>query len=92
MSAKTNQEVVDRCDVVFIGVLKQTEEVPENSNFRGTLLLLVSTLQWRCCTSGAPVPKDQIVRALLPVAKHRGACIMTPRHLHHQALRRAGHA
>lgn len=84
--AKTNQEVVDRCDVVFIGVLpKQTEEVLRELKFsaKHTVCSLVSTapmaLLHECC---APVPKDQIVRAipLPPVAKHRGACIMTPQH------------
>ena len=84
--AASNQEVVDQCDVIFIGVLpKQTEEVVRALNFKAsqTVCSLVSTapmaLLQECC---APVAKDQVVRAipLPPVAKHHGACIMTPRH------------
>lgn len=84
--AGSNQEVVDACDVVFIGVLpKQTEEVMRALTFtpKHTVVSLVSTAPMQlirdCC---APVPAEQVVRAipLPPVARHRGACVMTPRH------------
>ena len=84
--ATSNQDVVDNCDVVFIGVLpKQTEEVIRALKFdkSQTVCSLVSTapmsLLHECC---APVAPDQIVRAipLPPVAKQRGACVMTPQH------------
>ena len=84
--AASNQEVVDQSDVVFLGVLpKQMEEVARGLNFRQqqTVCSLASTtpmaLLHECC---APVPSDQIVRAipLPPVAKHRGATVMTPQH------------
>jgi len=82
--AADNQAVVDGCDVVFIGVLpKQCEEVVRALRFeaRHTVVSLVSTaplamLQDAC----GPVPATQVVRAipLPPVAKHKGACVMTP--------------
>jgi pyrroline-5-carboxylate reductase len=82
--AADNQEVVDKCDVVFIGVLpKHAEEVCRTLMFseRHTVVSLVSTapmslLQEVC----APAPASNIVRAipLPPVAKHRGATVMTP--------------
>lgn len=84
--AGSNQEVVDACDVVFIGVLpKQAEEVMRALKFtpKHTVVSLVSTapikLIRECCV---PVPAEQVVRAipLPPVARHRGACVMTPCH------------
>ena len=84
--AADNQAVVDACDIIFIGVLpKQCEEVVRGLRFesRHTVVSLVSTaplamLQEAC----APVPTAQVVRAipLPPVAKHKGACVMTPPH------------
>lgn len=82
--AVSNQDVLDRCDVVFVGVLpKQTEEVLRALKFeqRHTVVSLVSTatleLLHDVC---APVPSAQIARAipLPPVAKHHGATVMTP--------------
>ena len=84
--AADNQGVVDASDVVFVGVLpKQCEEVLRALRFeaRHTVVSLVSTaplsLLHEVC---APVPATQVVRAipLPPVAKHAGACVMTPRH------------
>ena len=84
--AADNQAVVDSCDVVFIGVLpKQCEEVVRALKFNAkqTVVSLVSTapmtLLHEIC---APVPTSQVVRAipLPPVAKHAGACVMTPKH------------
>ena len=82
--ATSNQDVVDSCDIVFIGVLpKQAEEVLRGLRFdaRHTVVSLVSTcamplLQEACA------PATQIVRAIpLPsVAGHNGVCIMTPPH------------
>eukprot|EP00928_Gymnodinium_smaydae_P097263 TRINITY_DN8764_c1_g7_i1.p2 TRINITY_DN8764_c1_g7~~TRINITY_DN8764_c1_g7_i1.p2 ORF type:complete len:299 (+),score=75.41 TRINITY_DN8764_c1_g7_i1:104-898(+) len=84
--AASNQEVVDRCDVVFLGVLpKQAEEVARELNFKATqtVVSLVATapmaMLHECC---APVPLEHVVRVipLPPVAQHHGATIMTPRH------------
>jgi pyrroline-5-carboxylate reductase len=84
--AASNQEVLDSCDVVFIGVLPaQTEEVCRALKFesRHTVVSLVSTaplsLLQECC---APVPSGQVVRAipLPPVQHHKGPCVMTPPH------------
>jgi len=82
--ATSNQDVVDSCDIVFIGVLpKQAEEVLRGLRFdaRHTVVSLVSTcampvLQEACA------PATRIVRAIpLPsVARHNGVCIMTPPH------------
>ena len=84
--AADNQEVVDKADIIFIGVLpKHAEEVCRALKFtaRHTVVSLVSTapmsLLHEVC---APVPAANIVRAipLPPVAKHRGATIMAPPH------------
>lgn len=84
--ASDNQQVVDQCDVIFVGVLpKLGEEVLSALKFseRHTVVSLLSTMPMellhKCC---APVPASEIVRAipLPPVAKHRGACVMTPKH------------
>lgn len=82
--AADNQEVVDKCDVIFLGVLpKHAEEVCRALKFseRHTVVSLVSTapmslLQEVC----APAPAANVIRAipLPPVAKHRGATVMTP--------------
>ena len=84
--AGSNQEVLERSDVVFIGVLpKQAEDVLRALNFepRHTVVSLISTaplslLQEVC----APVPAAEVVRAipLPPVATQHGACVMTPPH------------
>lgn len=82
----SNQAVVDGCDVVFIGVLpKQTEEVMKALAFtpKHTVVSLVSTAPLQLIREcSAPVPTEQVVRAipLPPVARHRGACVMTPPH------------
>jgi len=84
--AGSNQEVVDGSDTVFIGVLPtKTEEVTRALRFKPshTVVSLVSTApleslrEW--CT---PVPSASVVRAipLPPVALHKGATVMTPRH------------
>jgi pyrroline-5-carboxylate reductase len=84
--AKSNQEVLDASDVVFIGVLpKQTEGVLRELKFeaRHTVVSLVSTTPFSTLHEAcAPVPAAQIVRAipLPPVAKHRGVCVMAPKH------------
>mmetsp|Transcript_18451 Transcript_18451/g.47312 ORF Transcript_18451/g.47312 Transcript_18451/m.47312 type:complete len:299 (+) Transcript_18451:3-899(+) len=84
--ASSNQEVIDSCDIILVGVLpKQCEEVLRELRFeaRHTVVSLVSTapmaLLHEVC---APVPKDQVVRAipLPPVAKHKGATVMSPPH------------
>ena len=83
--AADNQEVVDKSDVIFIGVLpKHCEEVLRALKFseRHTVVSLVSTapmsLLHEAC---APAAAGNIVRAipLPPVAKHRGATVMTPK-------------
>jgi pyrroline-5-carboxylate reductase len=82
--AADNQEVVDKSDIIFIGVLpKQCEEVLRALKFseRHTVVSLVSTARMALLhETCAPVPTGNIVRAipLPPVAKHRGATIMTP--------------
>lgn len=84
--AKTNQDVVDQCDVCFLGVLpKQMEEVVGSLTFdkRHTIVSLASTTPMAVLHSKcAPVPPENIVRAipLPPVAKHVGSCLMTPDH------------
>jgi len=84
--AADNQEVVDKADIIFIGVLPaHAEEVCRALKFseRHTVVSLVSTasmsLLHEVCS---PVPHASIVRAipLPPVAKHRGATVMTPPH------------
>jgi pyrroline-5-carboxylate reductase len=84
--AADNQEVLDKADIIFIGVLpSQAEEVCRGLKFseRHTVVSLVSTTPMavlhQVC---APVPVANIVRAipLPPVAKHRGATVMTPPH------------
>lgn len=84
--AASNQEVVDGADVVFIGVLpKDAEAVCRSLKFAPTqtVVSVVSTaplaLLQECCK---PVPAAQVVRSipLPPVAKHKGACVMTPKH------------
>ena len=76
--------MVDRSDIVFIGVLpKQFEEVLRALRFepRHTVVSLVSTSQMallkECCS-----PAGAVLRAipLPPVAVHRGACVMCPPH------------
>ncbi|EOD42071.1 hypothetical protein EMIHUDRAFT_194771 [Emiliania huxleyi CCMP1516] len=69
-----NQAVVDASDVVFVGVLPRLgEEVLRALRFSERHTVRA------CC---APVPPASVVRAipLPPVAKQRGACVMTPRH------------
>ena len=84
--AASNQEVVDKCDVIFIGVLpKQAEEVCRELKFKDNQIVvsLVSTAPMSMLHEAcAPVPTGSIVRAipLPPVAKHRGATVMTPPH------------
>lgn len=84
--AADNQAVLDGSEVVFIGVLPTiTEETCRALSFKPTHMVvsLVSTapldgLRAWC----APVPHDSVVRAipLPPVAKHKGATILTPPH------------
>jgi pyrroline-5-carboxylate reductase len=84
--AADNQAVVDASEVVFIGVLPTiTEETCRALSFKPehTVVSLVSTapldgLRAWC----APVPSESVVRAipLPPVAKHKGATILTPPH------------
>jgi len=84
--AASNQEVVDRADVVFIGVLpRMTEEVCCALNFeeRHTVISLVSTAALTDLRTWlAPVPADRVSRAipLPPVARHKGATLLTPPH------------
>jgi pyrroline-5-carboxylate reductase len=84
--AESNQQVVDQCDIVFVGVLpKQAEEVLRTLTFseRHVVVSLVSTAQLALLQEVcAPVPVAQVVRAipLPPVAKHNGATVMTPPH------------
>jgi len=84
--ATDNQAVVDQSDVIFVGVLpKIAEETLRALRFqpRHTVISLVSTAtlpslrEW--C---APVPPASVVRAipLPPVAMHRGASLVTPKH------------
>jgi pyrroline-5-carboxylate reductase len=84
--AADNQAVLDGSEVVFIGVLPTiTEETCRALSFKPahTVVSLVSTaprdgLRAWC----APVPSASVVRAipLPPVARHKGATIMTPPH------------
>ena len=84
--AASNQEVLDKSDVIFVGVLpKQCEEVLRGLNFdsRHTVVSLVSTAQLAMLKEVcAPIPTDRVIRAIpLPsVAKHHGACVMSPPH------------
>jgi pyrroline-5-carboxylate reductase len=84
--AASNQDVLDRSHVVFIGVLpKQCEEVLRSLKFapHHTVVSLVSTSPLSLLASAcAPAPASSIVRAipLPPVAIHRGATVMTPPH------------
>ncbi len=84
--AKTNQEVLDSSDMVFVGVLPaQTETVLGELAFepRHIVVSLVSTAPLeRLYEWCAPVPKESVVRAipLPPVAKHQGATVMAPPH------------
>lgn len=84
--ASDNQQVVDKADVVFIGVLpKDAEAVCRSLKFTAaqTIVSVVSTaplaLLQECCK---PVLTENVVRSipLPPVAKHKGACVMTPKH------------
>mmetsp|Transcript_23130 Transcript_23130/g.74904 ORF Transcript_23130/g.74904 Transcript_23130/m.74904 type:complete len:329 (+) Transcript_23130:3422-4408(+) len=84
--AADNQAVLDGSEVIFIGVLPTiTEETCRALSFKPTHMVvsLVSTapldgLRAWC----APVPHESVVRAipLPPVAKHKGATILTPPH------------
>jgi pyrroline-5-carboxylate reductase len=90
--AASNQEVLDRSHVVFIGVLpKQCEEVLRALKFapHHVVISLVSTSPMSLLVDAcAPVPPSSIVRAipLPPVAIHRGATVMTPPNLLVQSL------
>lgn len=96
--AASNQDVVDRSHVVFVGVLpKQCEEVLRALKFspHHVVVSLVSTsplaLLLPAC---APALPSNIVRAipLPPVAIHRGATVMTPPHpLVHSLFQSLGH-
>lgn len=72
--------------MVFIGVLPaRTEEVTRALRFepRHTVVSLVSTAPLHSLREWcAPVPATSVVRAipLPPVAKHKGATVMTPKH------------
>lgn len=82
--AENGQEVLDRSDIIFIGVLpKQCEDVLRALRFeaRHTVVSLVSTtpmasLKELCAPAGS------VLRAipLPPVAKHVGATVMCPPH------------
>jgi len=84
--AADNQEVINRADVVFIGVLPAiTEETLRALIFssRHTVVSVVSTASLASlCEWCAPVPTEAIVRAipLPPVAKHMGTTVLTPKH------------
>lgn len=96
--AASNQEVLDRSHVVFIGVLpKQCEEVLRALKFAShhVIVSLVSTAPLSLLVDAcAPTPPSSIVRAipLPPVAIHRGATVMTPPHpLVHSVFQSLGH-
>jgi pyrroline-5-carboxylate reductase len=96
--AASNQDVLDRSNVVFIGVLpKQCEEVLRALKFtpHHTVVSLVSTSPLSLLVDAcAPVPPSSIIRAipLPPVAIHRGATVITPPHpLLHSLFRSLGH-
>mmetsp|Transcript_27785 Transcript_27785/g.93359 ORF Transcript_27785/g.93359 Transcript_27785/m.93359 type:complete len:291 (+) Transcript_27785:50-922(+) len=82
--AADNQQVLDRSDIIFLGVLPaQLEAVCRELHFepRHTVVSLVSTaplaLLRECCS-----PAGTLIRAipLPPVAQHRGATVMCPPH------------
>uniref|UniRef100_A0A6V2T9N2 Pyrroline-5-carboxylate reductase catalytic N-terminal domain-containing protein n=1 Tax=Emiliania huxleyi TaxID=2903 RepID=A0A6V2T9N2_EMIHU len=82
--AADNQQVLDRSDIIFLGVLPaQLEAVCRELRFepRHTVVSLVSTaplaLLRECCS-----PAGTVMRAipLPPVAQHRGATVMCPPH------------
>jgi pyrroline-5-carboxylate reductase len=96
--AASNQDVLDRSHVVFIGVLpKQCEEVLRSLKFatHHIVVSLVSTSPLSLLIDAcAPAPSSSIVRAipLPPVAIHRGATVMTPPHpLVHSLFQSLGH-
>ena len=84
--AASNQEVADRSDVVFVGVLPAiTEETLRalKLSARHTVISLVSTTQLGPLREWcAPVPAESVVRAipLPPVAMHKGTTVLTPAH------------
>jgi len=84
--AKSNQQVVDQSDVVFIGVLPAiAEDTVRSLKFKPThtVISLVSTAQMEALREWCVnVPASNVVRAipLPPVAKHKGATVLTPQH------------
>jgi pyrroline-5-carboxylate reductase len=96
--AASNQDVLDRSHVVFIGVLpKQCEEVLRALKFAAhhVVVSLVSTSPLALLLDACfPAITSNIIRAipLPPVAIHRGATVMTPMHpLVHSLFQSLGH-
>lgn len=83
--ASSNQDVLDRSDVVFLGVLPEQADVTLRSlafSPRHTVVSFLATTPLSELTEAIRAPEVQLVRAIpLPaVAKHRGATLMTPPH------------
>lgn len=80
-----NQDIVDRCDVIFVCVLpQQMSEILQSLQFdskRHTVVSLVSTSTLTGLADDTSLPSEQIYKCIcLPaVAKQEGICLVTPK-------------
>jgi pyrroline-5-carboxylate reductase len=80
-----NQDIVDRCDLIFVCVLpQQTSEIMQSLQFdskRHTVVSLVSTSTLAGLADDTSLPPQQIYKCIcLPaVSKQEGICLVTPK-------------
>ena len=80
-----NQDIVDRCELIFVCVLpQQMSEILQSLRFdskRHTIVSLVSTSTLAGLADDTSLPSQQIYKCIcLPaVSQHEGVCLVTPK-------------